>query len=106
MISTYVRLVANDHGIDNIGLPIRLAFQWEHHVTVFEADAWIGHGAIIRAGLTIGRGAVVGAGSVVTHNVEPYTVVGGSPACIIRKRFTDEEVTLHEKAVFARKVDD
>jgi acetyltransferase-like isoleucine patch superfamily enzyme len=43
-------------------------------------DAWIGAGAIVLRGLTIGSGAIVGAGSVVTHDVEPMTIVAGNPA--------------------------
>lgn len=42
--------------------------------------AWIGFGVIILPGVTIGEGAVVGAGSVVTKDVEPYTIVAGNPA--------------------------
>lgn len=47
---------------------------------------WIGYRAIILPGVTIGEGAVVGAGSVVTKNVEPYTIVAGVPAQTIGKR--------------------
>jgi acetyltransferase-like isoleucine patch superfamily enzyme len=54
-------------------------------VTV-EDDADIGTGAIILPGVTVGRGAQVGAGAVVASDVEPYTVVGGVPAKLIRKR--------------------
>lgn len=43
-------------------------------------DCWIGAGAIILNGVTIGTGAVIGAGSVVTKDVEPYTIVAGNPA--------------------------
>jgi len=53
-------------------------------------DTWIGHGAIIMPGITIGNGAVVGSGSVVTKDVEPYTIVAGIPAKVIRKRFNDD----------------
>lgn len=52
-------------------------------------DVYIGIGAKILAGVTIGDGAVIGAYSVVTKNVEPYTVVGGNPAKFIKKRFPD-----------------
>jgi acetyltransferase-like isoleucine patch superfamily enzyme len=45
---------------------------------------WIASRAIILKGVTIGKYAVVGAGSVVTHDVPPYTVVGGNPAKIIK----------------------
>jgi acetyltransferase-like isoleucine patch superfamily enzyme len=48
-------------------------------------NAWIGMNATILKGVTIGEGAIVGAGSVVTKNVEPWTVVGGNPAKMIRR---------------------
>ena len=50
-------------------------------------DTWIGHGAVLLPGVRIGDGAVVGAGAVVTHDVPPYTIVGGVPARPIRERF-------------------
>lgn len=43
-------------------------------------DVWIGHNAVIMGGVTLGHGAVVAAGAVVTHDVEPYEIVGGVPA--------------------------
>jgi acetyltransferase-like isoleucine patch superfamily enzyme len=46
---------------------------------------WIGFGVTILKGVTIGEGAVVAAGSVVSRDVEPYTVVGGNPAQVIKK---------------------
>ena len=49
------------------------------------AGSWIGAKCIILKGVTIGEGAIVGAGSVVTKNVEPYTIVGGNPAKFIKK---------------------
>lgn len=49
-------------------------------------DVWIGTRAIIMAGITIGDGAVIAAGSVVTKNVESYSIVGGTPAKHIRYR--------------------
>ena len=48
---------------------------------------WIGARATILPGVTIGEGAVVAAGAVVTRDVEPWTVVGGNPARVIKKRF-------------------
>jgi acetyltransferase-like isoleucine patch superfamily enzyme len=52
-------------------------------------DVWIGEGAWILSGVEIGDGAVIGAGSLITKNVEPYSIMGGNPARIIRKRFDD-----------------
>lgn len=48
-------------------------------------NVWIGGGVIILPGVTIGDGATVGAGSVVTKDVEPYTVVAGNPARVIKR---------------------
>lgn len=50
-------------------------------------DTWIGHGAVIRPDVTVGHGAVVAAGAVVTRDVEPYTIVAGLPARVLRARF-------------------
>ncbi|MBX3303402.1 MAG: acyltransferase [Nitrospira sp.] len=53
---------------------------------VIGKDVWLGANVIVLPGRTIGDGAVVGAGSVVTKDVEPYTVVAGNPAKLIRVR--------------------
>jgi acetyltransferase-like isoleucine patch superfamily enzyme len=51
-----------------------------------EDDCWIGAGAIILNGVTVGKGSIVGAGSVVTKNVDPYSVVVvGNPAKKIKE---------------------
>lgn len=56
-------------------------------------DVWIGYEAVIMAGVTIGDGAIIGTRAVVTKDVPPYTIVGGVPAKIIRKRFSDEVIS-------------
>lgn len=53
-------------------------------------DVWIGNGAFIKNGLKIGDGAVIGAQSVVTKDVPPFAIVVGSPAKVIKYRFTQE----------------
>lgn len=97
MISTGVNIVGNDHGIDAVDDPIRLAFRWANSITAFGADSWVGHGAIIRAGVSIGRGAVIAAGAVVTKSVPPFAVVGGNPARLIKMRFGDGDQAAHEQ---------
>lgn len=53
-------------------------------------DVWIGSNAVILQGVTVGDGAIIGAGAVVTRSVEPFTIVGGVPAKVIKKRFDSE----------------
>ena len=53
-------------------------------------DVWICEGAIICSGVTIGQGAVIAAGAVVTKDVEPYAIVGGNPARVIKYRFNEK----------------
>lgn len=54
-------------------------------------DVWIGNRVTIMGGLHIGDGAVIATGAVVTHNVPPYTIVGGIPARLIRQRFKPQQ---------------
>ncbi len=60
--------------------------------TVVGNDVWIGHGATIMPGVTIGDGAIVATAAVVTRDVAPYSIVGGNPAQLIRRRFADDVV--------------
>ncbi len=65
--------------------------------TVIGNDVWIGQNATIMPGVHIGDGAIIGANSLVSKNVEPYTIVAGNPIRIIRKRFDDELIDLLER---------
>ena len=61
-------------------------------VWAVENDVWIGSGVFIKAGVKIGSGAIIGANAVVTHDVEPYSIVAGVPAKEIRKRLDNETI--------------
>lgn len=56
-------------------------------------DVWIGTGVTILSGVKIGNGAVVAAGSLVTKDIEPFSIDGGIPNKTIRKRFSDEIIS-------------
>lgn len=75
-----------NHGMARTDIPM-----WKQPFTaprpiVIEDDVWIGSRVIILPGVHVGRGSVIGAGSVVTKSIEPYSIVGGNPAKLIRKR--------------------
>lgn len=63
------------------------------HKLVIEDDVWIGINVIITSSCSrIGRGSILGAGCVVTKDVEPYSIMGGIPARLIKKRFDDKTI--------------
>lgn len=87
--SSCVELPARTVGVFD---EFRYADQGKKHDVIIGNDVWIGEGAVLIAGVTVGDGAVVAAGAVVTKDVPPYTVVGGVPAKIIKKRFSEEQI--------------
>lgn len=101
IIANFVSIVGrHDHNHMQIGVPTRLASQirdkdytWKglNQKIIIEDDVWIGVGSILLSGIKIGIGSVVAAGSVVTKDVEPYSIYGGNPARKIRSRFDTEE---------------
>ena len=57
--------------------------------TTIGNDVWIGDNASIMEGVTIGDGAIIGTSAVVTHDVQPYAIVAGIPARVLRYRFPE-----------------
>ena len=73
-------------------------FAWrERDKVLIGNDVWIGHNAIVMPGVSVGNGAVIGAGAVVTKDVEPYSIVAGVPAKMIKMRFAAELIEGIEK---------
>jgi acetyltransferase-like isoleucine patch superfamily enzyme len=66
------------------------SYNGSHGDVIVGNDVWLCSGCTILSGVTVGDGAVVAANSLVTKNVEPYSVVGGNPAKFIKWRFSEE----------------
>ena len=86
MIAPKVMILNYGHNTSSTEIPMMLQGTREYRQTVVCDDVWIGARCIIMPGVTIGKGAIVAAGAVVTKDVEPYSVVGGNPARLIKYR--------------------
>ena len=80
-----VALLAENHNLDSAEEPIKAQGVTRLPIVV-EDDVWLGAGATVVGGVTVGRGSVVAAGSVVTRDVEPFSIVAGAPAKLVRTR--------------------
>jgi acetyltransferase-like isoleucine patch superfamily enzyme len=74
------------HHFSDLNTPIQEQGGTYSRVTIGE-DCWLGNGAIVMA--NVGEKSIVAAGSVVIDDVEPYSVVAGNPARVIKKRGGD-----------------
>ena len=88
-------IVTGDHRIDQIGIPTFFT------TVTIEDDVWIGAHVTILKGVTIGRGSVVAAGSVVSKSCQPYSIIGGVPAKLLKYRFSRDEILQHEQSLYA-----
>ncbi len=85
MIASRVGIFDNDHGHENVQIPMNQQGYVVAAVTI-EEDVWIGFGAIILKGVTIGKGSIVAAGAVVSKDVPAFSIVAGIPAKVIGTR--------------------
>jgi chloramphenicol O-acetyltransferase type B len=117
IFGSYVSLVGRyDHHYQQVGVPIRIASQirdkdynWKglDSSVIIGNDVWIGHRCILLSGIAIGDGSIIAAGSVVTKDVEPYSIYGGVPAKKIRDRFDSvEELVNHKEIIMSKYIID
>ena len=85
LIGPNVVLRSSNHSFESIDKPVIEQGMKDGEI-IIEDDVWIGSNAVILPNCKIGEGSIVAAGAVVTSNVESYTVVGGVPAKLIKKR--------------------
>ena len=84
-IGPCVKIMSSYHSEEGKDVPVLLC-DLEFAEVVIEDDCDIGMGAIILPGRRVGKGSIIGAGAVITHDVEPYSIVAGVPARKIGER--------------------
>lgn len=95
-----VKVILSNHNFNYVSMQYtfyrknfdEFPYDLEKGKTVIGNDVWIGDNVLILPNINIGDGAILGGGAVVTKDIEPYTIVAGNPAKIIRKRFTEDKI--------------
>ncbi len=91
MMGPECMIYTQNHAYSDLDVPMCQQGYSEARPVVIDDDVWIGSRVIILPGVHIGRGSIIGAGSVVTKNVEEYTIVGGNPAHLLKRRGKDRK---------------
>lgn len=92
VIADRVMFIDFDHIVADVETAIRKQGLYSKPVRVGN-NVWIGYGAAILRGVTVGDGAVIGTNAVVTKDVPPNAIVGGSPARVLRMRDEPQNLT-------------
>lgn len=91
MLAPNVQIIGGDHNFDIPGVPSTFSGRPKLKRTTIGRDVWIGTNSIVMAGVNIGDGSIIAAGSIVTKDIQPFSIVGGVPAKFIKKRFLLED---------------
>lgn len=91
VLGKFIVDVSDNEKLPNTDLPV-----------VIEDDVWCGANVTILKGVTIGHGSIVAAGAVVTKSFPPYSIVGGVPAKLIRKRFSQDDAASNDKKLYGK----
>lgn len=83
-------VISEDHEISDPDVPVKEQPKIPGKITI-EGNVWVAANCTILKGVTLGEGSVVAAGSVVTKSVPPYSIVGGNPARVMRRRKIPEK---------------
>jgi len=84
-----VVMMATSHAYEDLDVPMILQGAVDEQPVIIGNDVWIGTRSIILPGVEIGDHSIIAAGSVVTKSCEPYSILGGVPAKLIKKRKED-----------------
>lgn len=86
MMAPEVKILTRSHNIECLDVPMALQGEADKKKVTIGDDVWIGSRVIILPGVSVGKGSIIGAGSVVTKDVQEFSIVGGVPAKLIKSR--------------------
>ncbi|HEX7517210.1 MAG TPA: acyltransferase [Chthoniobacterales bacterium] len=103
MFGPGVTILGGDHNTSVLGrfmYDVKEKRAGDDQPVIIEDDVWVGARAVILKGVRVGRGAIIAAGAVATKNVPPYSVTGGSPARVLKWRWTVDQIIAHEEQIY------
>jgi acetyltransferase-like isoleucine patch superfamily enzyme len=106
MLANDVSIIGGDHDFSKVGIPIVFSGRGMLKKTIIGKDVWIGADTKILAGVNIGNRTIVAVGSVVTKDLDSYSVYGGIPAKKIRGRFKKLENRIEHEKMLERSYED
>lgn len=87
MMAPDVYILSNNHSFASVNIPMCFqGYNRQYPPTVIEDDVWIGVRVIMTPGRHIKKGSIIAAGSILTKDFEEYSIVGGNPSRLIKKR--------------------
>lgn len=86
MMAREVLINPGNHNFSDTTIPMNKQGAAPKRCVIIEDDVWIGSRAILMPGVKIGHGSIIAAGAVVTHDVPPFSIIGGVPAKLIKSR--------------------
>lgn len=90
MMGPRCTILTRNHRIEDVSIPMSRQGFAEYQPVVIEDDVWIGANVTIMPGVRVGAGSVLAAGAVVVRDVEPFSIMGGVPARLLRSRLPGE----------------
>lgn len=86
MIAPNTSILTTNHIYSDLHIPMVCQGESRPMPVKIDDDVWIGRNCVILPGIHIGKGSIIGANTVVTKNVEPFSIVGGVPGKLIKYR--------------------
>jgi acetyltransferase-like isoleucine patch superfamily enzyme len=86
LIGAGTKIITSSHNFNNTEMSIR-AQGLNFKPLIIGNDVWLGFNVIVLGGVEIGNGVIVGANSLVNKDISDFSIMAGSPAKLIRKRF-------------------
>lgn len=98
MLANNISIIGGDHNFNQTEMPMIFSGRGVLESTIIGKDVWVGAYSRIKAGVSIGDGSIIAMGSVVTKDLEPFSIYGGVPAKKIKDRFNSlRDTNLHKE---------